>query len=99
MEGDERNRAREREAVTGRRPLAEKSWADLRHRNNRSTARSTGQRPAPRLLEKRETWPVGAMVTGWLPPALKLLEKREGSPDRQPVRCRRNRKRGKSSQN
>src|SRR5713226_3656327 len=75
------------------------SCADLRHRNNRSAARSTEDQPAPKLLKKRETLSGGDMVPGWLPPALKLLGKPEGSTGHQPGRCRRNRKRGESSQN
>src|SRR5260221_4144375 len=74
------------------------SWADFGHRNNRSAARSTQGQPTPRLLKKGGTLSGGEMVTGWLPPALKLPGKREASPGRQPVRCRRNRKRGESSQ-
>src|SRR2546427_4277899 len=38
------------------------SWADLRHRNNRSAAHSTQDQPAPRLLRKWETLPGGETV-------------------------------------
>src|SRR5258708_22768346 len=75
------------------------SWADWRHRNNRSAARSTQAQPAPKLLKARETLSGGEMAAGWLPPALKLPGKPERAPGRQPLRCRRNRKRGESSQN